>query len=261
MEAMFSAIVADLDGTIYRGDSPIPGAIETFEHLRDRGLDVCFFSNNPTRSRRAYAQRLREMGIQAAPSEILSAGTVTTAFLRRHHATDPIYVVGAPGLVALIEDAGLTLTETPERAEVLVSSWTDQFDYEQLERAYRAGQGETVFLGTDPDMLIPAAGGSLQPGSGAITHAIAGVLDRAPDRVLGKPSLEAVRMVRETLDCDLEDCLIVGDRLDTDIQLGERAGMSTAVVETGIAADLAETSEDPQPDHTLGSIGELPSLL
>lgn len=68
-------------------------------------------------------------------------------------------------------------------------------------------------------------------------------------------------MVRETLDSDLEDCLIVGDRLDTDIQLGERAGMSTAVVETGIAADRAETRVDPQPDHTLGSIGELPSLL
>jgi 4-nitrophenyl phosphatase len=258
---MYAGVVLDLDGTVYRGGSPIPGAPEAIQRLRDRGLSVLFFSNNPTKTRADYATRLREMGIEASEDEVLSAGTVTTEYLREHHTADPTYVLGAPGLYEQLEAADLTLTDDKEATEVLVTSWTDDFDYRAMTLAYRAGKDGATFLGTDPDRLVPASGDRMVPGSGAITNAVAGVLEREPDHVLGKPSEEAVRLAHEALGVPLSECLVVGDRLNTDLALGERAGMTTVLVRTGVTTDAHLETTDLSPDYVLDSLADLDTLF
>jgi HAD superfamily hydrolase (TIGR01450 family) len=252
--------IVDLDGTVYRGGSLLPGAAEGVERLRNAGLDVLFFSNNPIKDGTAYAASLTELGIPVSPEEACSAGVVTAAYLREHHADDAILLVGAAGLRDQFRAADLSLTADPDRADVLVASWTPEFDYDDMQAALDAIDEGTAFLGTDPDRTFPTEDGFV-PGSGAITGAVAAVVGRDPDAVLGKPSDAALEFALDRLGAPPEECLVVGDRLDTDLAMGDRAGMTTVLVLTGVAdrEDLADS--DVRPDYVIDRLGDVGSVL
>ncbi|WP_276261323.1 HAD-IIA family hydrolase [Haloglomus litoreum] len=256
----FEGVVLDLDGTVYRGGEPTPGAPEVIGRLRERGCQLLFCSNNPTKGRAAYVDRLAGMGIEATVDEVLSAGTVTTQYLREHHGEDLLYVIGSSGLREQFADADLRTTNDPEAGEVLVVSFYRGFDYDTLTEAYYAGRDGVPFVGSDPDVVIPTEEGMV-PGSGAIIGAVAGILERDPDHVLGKPSPEAVEMATDALGVPPNRCLMVGDRLDTDIAFGERAGMTTALVRTGVNDDADVAESDVTPDHVLDSIADVERLF
>ena len=257
---MIEGVVLDLDGTVYRGGDPIPGAAETVERLRGAGLGVVFCSNNPTEAPAEYVDRLAGMGIEADPEDIVPASTVTRDYLRRHHPDEPTYLVGAPSLAEYLREAGQRVVETPD-ASVFVASWDERFDYGEMRTALDCIDEETVFLGTDPDRTVPDESG-LMPGSGAVIAAVAGTVGRDPDRVLGKPSDEAADAVLDRLGLPADRCLVVGDRLDTDLAMGASRGMTTALVATGVT-DPATLGEDPvvDPDVVLDSIADLPGYL
>lgn len=257
----YRGAVLDLDGTVYRGSDPLPGAVEAIEQLRECGLDLLFFSNNPTKTRAAYVDRLARMGIETTVEEVLSAGTVTTDHLAAEHAADDIFLVGAPALREQFEAVGLSVVADAEAADVLVASWDSDFDYGTLTAGLRGLDEDTVFIGSDPDRVVPSGGGQLIPGSGAIIGALEAVADRAVDRVMGKPSPEAVEAARDALGHDLTECLVVGDRLDTDLALGDRAGMTTILVLTGITDREDIEDSDITPDHVVDSLADVPDLL
>jgi 4-nitrophenyl phosphatase len=256
----YEGVVLDLDGTVYRGDELVAGAAAALERLREAGASVCLFSNNPTKSREAYVERLAGLGVEAGVREVLSAGTVTTDHLVREHADDAVYVVGSSGLRAQLSTAGLTLTDDPHAGDVVVVSFYRGFDCDTMREGYEALKDGVPFLGSDPDVLVPTDDGMV-PGSGAVINAVAGVAGRDPDRVLGKPSPEAVEAALDALDAPGERCLVVGDRPGTDIALGEGMGAETALVLTGVTdrADVADV--DPRPDHVLDSLAEVDRLL
>ncbi len=258
----YRGAVLDLDGTVYRGTNPLPGAVEAIDSFRAADLSLLFFSNNPTETRRDYVERLGEMGIDIDVEEVLSAGTITTDYLATEHASDDLFLIGSPALREQFEAADLRLVADAEAADVLVASWDAEFDYGSLTAGLRAlHDDETTFIGSDPDRVVPSGGDSLIPGSGAIIGAIEATADRAVDRVMGKPSPEAVEAATDALELPPEDCLMVGDRLDTDIALGERAGMTTVLVLTGIT-DRADVEEsDFTPDHVVDSLADVPALL
>lgn len=258
----FRAAILDLDGTVYRGDEPIPGAVEGVQALRDAGLDLVFVSNNPTRTPASFARKLGSMGVEASPEEILTSGTVTVAYLAEAHPDAPIFVVGESGLREQFRTAGLELTAEPTRAEVVVVSYDRGFDYEKLTDALHAlADGDAAFVGTDPDRVIPAADGTVVPGSGAIVGSVAATTDREPDRVLGKPDPFTTERVLDRLGVRGEDCLLVGDRLDTDVEMGRRTGATTVLVLTGVSdRDDAANARRP-PDHVIASLADVESLL
>jgi 4-nitrophenyl phosphatase len=205
----------------------------------------------------AYESRFARAGFDVSADEILTAATATTSYLAETYGDVPYYLVGEEGLRELMVDAGLTLTSDPTDARVLVASIDRDFDYDRLADAMRALRDETVaFVGTDPDMVIPTANGDI-PGSGAVIHAIAGVAGRDPDIVLGKPSAPTQALVRSRLGLDPADCLVVGDRLDTDIALGARAGMTTALVTTGVTDTASLDDATYEPDYVIDSLAEL----
>jgi 4-nitrophenyl phosphatase len=257
----YRGVVLDVDGTVVRGDEPIPGAAEGLDRLERAGLRRLFVSNNPTKRPPAYAERLRRAGFDAHPEEIVTAGTITTTYLDDHHADDALFVVGEDALVEQLRDAGLAVVTDEADADTVIVSIDRAFDYDRLCAALRACDDEDVTLvGTDPDMVIPAAEGDL-PGSGAIINAVAGVVGRDPDVMLGKPSKPARRIVHERLGLPPGDCLVVGDRLDTDIALGERAGMTTALVRTGVTDDRNLERSGVRPDYVLDSLADVGSVL
>lgn len=258
----YRGAVIDLDGTVYRGQEPLPGAPAAVDALRAAGLFLLFLSNNPTKTRTAYVDRLGGMGIETDASEILSAGTVTTEFLAAEHADDELFVIGSDGLREQLAAAGLHEIDDPAAAEVLVVSWDVEFDYHDMTAGYRAlADGETAFVGSDPDRVVPTGDGEMIPGSGAIINAVAGVAEREPDRVLGKPSPEAIDAAETALGIPPEDCVLVGDRLDTDIAMGERAGMTTVLVLTGVTTRDDVEAADVSPDYVCESLADVPALL
>ena len=256
----FSGAVIDVDGTVVRGDDPIPGAPEGYRRIREADIDTLFVSNNPTKAPPAYVDRLGSAGYDVGADRVITAGTVTTEYLRRHHGDDELLCIGATGLLDQFADAGLSTTEDVDAADALVASIDYEFDYDDLCAALWALDRGIPFIGTDPDIVIPAPERDV-PGSGAVIRSIAAVAERDPDIVLGKPSEPAIEMIRERLPHPPEECLVVGDRLDTDIELGARAGMTTVLVLSGVTDEATLARSDVEPDHVIDHLGEIGRVI
>ncbi|MEF8819292.1 MAG: HAD-IIA family hydrolase [Haloferacaceae archaeon] len=256
-------VVLDVDGTVLRGSSLVPGARAGLDALAAADTRRLFVSNNPTKAPDAYAERLRAAGVDADADGVVTSGTTTVAYLCEHHPEARALVVGEDGLREQIRTAGLTVVDgeaSADAVDVVVASIDRDLSYDDLSAALWALQDGAALVGTDPDRTIPTEGRDL-PGSGAVVGAVSHVADRTPDAVLGKPSETARRIVRERLGLPPEDCLVVGDRLDTDVALGARAGMETALVLTGVATRADAERADPAPDHVLESLADVAGLL
>jgi 4-nitrophenyl phosphatase len=265
--------VIDLDGTVYRGGRLLDGAREGVAALRERGIDCLFVTNNPTRSPEAYAERLGSLGLDVDPEQVCSAGSLTATYLAEHHADDDVFLVGSPGLREMVADAGVRCTADPDAADVLVTSHSYDFDYDDLTAGLWALEDAAAFIGTDPDLTYPGEDGRDRPGSGAITSAVGTVAGRDPDHVLGKPSPETLEIVRERLGHPLDRCLVVGDRPDTDVALGKRGGMRTALVLSGTTrrADVDLDGDTPRlvdpaapdlhPDAVVDGLGSIEAVV
>ena len=256
----YRGVILDVDGTVVRGDTQLPGAADALDSLADAGLRRLFLSNNPTKPPAAYVDRFDRAGLAVDADEVMTSGTVTVEYLREFHARDDLFLVGEAGFRTQLDDADLTVVDDPDAAEAVVVSIDRDFHYDHMTRALRALDGGVPFLGTDPDVTIPTDRG-LIPGSGAIIRAVAGVVGRDPDRVLGKPDEYARTLALDNLGVDPADCLVVGDRLDTDIALGARAGMTTVLVRTGVTDEAALANSAIEPDYVLDSIAAIDSVL
>ncbi|MDZ5809900.1 HAD-IIA family hydrolase [Halorubrum sp. AD140] len=256
----FRGAVLDVDGTVVRGNEPIPGAPAGYRRLRELGIETLFVSNNPTKPPSAYVDRLGAAGYDVHVDGVFTAGTVTTRYLRAHHADDELLCIGSPGLFDQFAAADLATTDDVDAADALVASIDREFDYGDLCTALWTLERGVPFIGTDPDVVIPAPERDV-PGSGAVINAVAGVAEREPDVVLGKPSDTAIEMVRERLPYPPERCLVVGDRLNTDIALGERAGMTTVLVRSGVTDDDRLAAAGVTPDYVLDDLGDIDRVV
>lgn len=260
MGVTYRGAVVDLDGTVLRGGELLPGAREGVAALREHVESVLFVTNNPTLPASDHASRMRDLGIEARADDVLTSADATVAYLREHHADEPAFAIVESSIVDQFRDAALPLTDDPDAAGVVVAGYDRDFHYRDLQAALDAMDGDTAFVGTDPDRTIPGSDG-LEPGSGAIVHAVAGVTEREPDAVLGKPSETTARLAADRIGVPAGECLLVGDRLETDVAMGERVGMTTVLVRTGVDGDEAVAASDVQPDHVLDSLGDIGTLF
>ena len=246
-----AGVIFDIDGTVLRGTEPLPGAVDAIAACRDADIPVRFVTNNPTQPAATYVERFATAGMSVSADEVITAGAATVQLLNEQHADAAVGLVGAESLRAQLSAAGVDVRPLTDRVGVLVVSIDHEFTYQTLVRAQRLLADVSVrFIGTDPDMIIPATDGA-RPGSGAIINAVAGVAGRGPDAICGKPSAMMQAMVLESLEASPSSLLVVGDRLDTDIALGARAGMQTVHVTTGVDS---EAPDGVTPDHKVDSL-------
>lgn len=253
--------IVDLDGTVYRGGELLDGTREGIEALRSAGLNLFFLSNNPIKDGDQYVRRLRNMGLDVEDGEAYSAGVVTTEYLVENHSTDEIFLIGHDGLRDQFLNANLSVTDDPDAAEVVIASWTPEFDFADMQDALDASDGEIAFYGTDPDRTMPLKKDSLAPGSGAIIGSVAAAMGMEPEKILGKPSDAALQAALDRLQVDPSECLIVGDRLDTDLRMGSDAGMTTVLVLTGVSDREDIVDSDVDPDYVIENLGEIQTVL
>lgn len=231
---MYDAYLFDLDGTIYLGDKLLPGAAETLAGLRAAGRRVIFLSNNPTKTRQQYITKLTGLGIPATLENIVNSSFVMVQWLLREAPTARLFVVGEEPLKHDLREAGFQLTEKADEIDIVVASFDRTFEYRKLQIAYDAIGAGARLVATNPDRYCPTPTGG-EPDCAAIIAAIEACTGAKCDPIVGKPSPIMVSMITSFLGLPPDRCMMVGDRLETDIKMGIDAGMATCLVLTGDA--------------------------
>jgi arabinose operon protein AraL len=254
------AAIFDLDGTVYRGSESLPGAVQAIDYLRENDIEVLFLSNNPTRKRIAYVSKLSQMGIQTEEDKIITSSWVTARHLSENESGSPTFVVGESALRDELHEAGITLTDDPSEAEILLVSLDRSFDYDVLDKAAKALDSETLFVATNPDKTWPVEDGEI-PDTWGMVGAIRGVTGRSVDRVIGKPSTRMVEAAIHQLGVSPESCMLIGDRIQTDIKMASRSGMIPILVLTGATAYEDVSEKKIEEMEILESLSEIPDLI
>jgi len=259
-----SGALVDLDGTVYLGDELIPGTDEGIAAMRTAGIEPVFLSNNATKRPAQYREKLASFGIEVPRRRVCNSAAIAAAYLAREHPDDGVYVIGERALRAELEAAGLELVDRPQATDTVLASLAFGFDYETLQDVLDADRlgdaGEPVLYATNPDRTCPVEDGEI-PDCGAVIGAIEGLLGRPTDRVLGKPSPIAIDVALDRLGLAPEECVMIGDRLETDIRMGDRAGMQTVLVRTGVTTDADLAKSDVRPDRVLDSLADVGVLF
>lgn len=255
----FDAAILDLDGTVYRGDRLVAGAADGVERIRAAGVKVLFLSNKAIERRQDYSEKLSRLGVPATTSDVINSGWVTAEHVAEHHPGREAFVIGEQPLVEELHRAGVAATrDTP--GDLLVASMDRSFTYEKLDLALKTLEGGAPFLATNPDRTCPTADGAIPDAAGMI-GAVEGVTGRQVDEVLGKPSRTMVETALGKVDAAASDCLMVGDRLETDIAMGERAGMTTVLVRSGVTDEEDLAAASVEPDHVVDTLGGIEEVL
>jgi 4-nitrophenyl phosphatase len=240
--------VFDLDGVIYRGDEPQPHASETVRELKRRGRRVFFLTNNSSQSREDYQVKLAGMGISARRDDIMTSAHATALYLLENaEPGERVYVVGEAGLARELDAAGIDVVRDGYSGEVeyVVVGLDRRFNYDKLVRAQQAILAGAKFVATNRDATFPMEGGALMPGGGAIVSAIETASGVRPV-LIGKPETYALQKLLELAGSAPGSAVIVGDRLDTDILVGNRLGMHTVLVLTGVSDARAAAAVAPE---------------
>ena len=249
----------DLDGVVYTGQQVIPGAREFFAWLRQSSARFLLITNNSSRGPEQFALRLGRMGIHVAPVEILTSAEATGEFLVGNApAASRVFVIGEQGLHSALEARGFQLVDDEDAAYVVVGL-DRQFDYRKLTIAIRAVLNGAHFIGSNPDVTLPDAAGIL-PGAGSVQAAIRAATGVEPT-IIGKPEPTMLSYGLRRLGCAPHEVAVIGDRLDTDIIGGRRAGLVTILVLTGISSEDDLTRSSVQPDYVVRDLFALVRML
>jgi 4-nitrophenyl phosphatase len=258
--------VFDLDGVMYLGDTPIPFATEAVMRLRQAGHQVFFLTNNSGRTRADYVEKLSLVNGLQVPEEAIFTSAYGTALYLKHRGAEgkTVFVIGEPGLAAeLRASGGLIPITQPDSVDIhdidyVVVGIDRQFTYDKLRFAHAAiTRGHAQFIATNRDSTFPMEVGEI-PGGGSLVAALATATGREPVTI-GKPETHAYEAILETAQVTTADSVMIGDRLDTDIAVGRRAGAHTLLVLTGVTSSEKAYSAPPEwrPDMIIGDLREL----
>jgi len=226
----------DLDGTLVREGTALPGARELLLWLEASRIPFAVLTNNSTRHPREVQARLESLGMPVPPGRIVASNTVLAAYAREKGWGERVFVVGEAGLREALEEEGFVLVE--EDADFVAVGLARSATYADLGRAYALIERGAIFAATNRDRRFPREDGSFSPGSGAILaflEASTGV----EALVVGKPHEPMYHVALRAMGGECRPCVLVGDNLITDGLFGRRFGMRTYIVGTGVTPPSA----------------------
>jgi len=251
---------------MYLGDTPIPHASEAVSRLVNAGKAVYFLTNNSGRTRASYQEKLRVVnGLDIPVDRIFTSAYATALYLQQPGGpTRSAFVIGEAGLAQELRDIGrLEVFTTPDSAPIndidyIVVGIDRQFSYDKLRFAHAAiTRGHAQFIATNRDATFPMEVGEI-PGGGSLVAAVATATSREPITI-GKPEPHAYEAILRSAGVSAAESTMVGDRLDTDIAVGKRAGARTVLVLTGVTSREAASSapDEWRPDQIIGDLRDL----
>lgn len=248
------ALILDLDGVLWRGDQPIGDINQVFTRIDSLGLKVICATNNSTGTPAQYSEKIASMGAVVSPDLILNSAVAAAIYLKQNHPEGgPVYLIGETGLITAFENHGFWHSDREPLA--VVAGMDRQITYEKLAAATHWIRRGVPFIGTNADKTFPLPDG-LAPGAGSILAAIEAASDVQPT-IIGKPSPFMYQVAMKLTGTTPEETLAVGDRLETDILGGQRAGMRTALVLSGVSTHEQLKSWPNPPDLVASDLTEL----
>jgi HAD superfamily hydrolase (TIGR01450 family) len=255
---LYDVALLDLDGVVYLGDVAVPGAVEALADAERLGLKRVFITNNASRTPDAIASQLLGLGIPADADDIVTSAQAAAG--RLVELLPPgarVLVVGGTGLVDAVQRRGLTPVDSADDGPAaVVQGFSPTVTWQMLMEACVAVRAGVPWIVTNADATVPTARGE-GPGNGALVDVVRAATGRAPDEVTGKPFAPIMRQAGARLHADRP--LVVGDRLDTDIEAARSAGMDSLLVLTGVSTvtDLLDCPPERRPTYVAPGLGGL----
>lgn len=252
----YDQFILDLDGCVWIGDQPTPGAVEAVEALREAGKEVAYATNDPRSGTEDYVARLWKIGLKASLRDVVTVGGAVQHLLAETRSGRTAFVVGTAALRRHVTDAGLRVlndTDLASRAEVVVVGGTEDLTYDDLRYASLAVRRGADFLATARDPTYPQPDG-LWPGTGAILAAVEVASGRSAE-IVGKPEPQLLLTALDRL--GEGRTLVVGDRVDTDLTAAAAAELDAALVLSGGTPREALNGFKPEPVAVTETLAEL----
>lgn len=257
----YDAYIFDMDGTIYLGDHLLPGAKRLIEELRRRDIPVRFLSNNPTKDPHLYVDKLERLDIPTPLEDIANTVVTMTRWLKNHHPDKTVFPIAEQPLIDALQDAGIKISDDPEKIDIVIASYDRTFDYRKLQIAFDAiwFHKRAILVATNPDRYCPFPGGRGEPDCAAIIAAIEACTQTKCQVITGKPEPVMLEVAIEGLDVNPRNCMMVGDRLYTDIEMAKKTGMFSAMPLTGDSTmeEALALPKEHQPDFLLDRVDRL----
>ncbi|MEZ0492823.1 HAD-IIA family hydrolase [Kineococcus sp. TBRC 1896] len=253
-------LLLDLDGVVYVGPDAVPHAPEALRGAVDAGHRLGFITNNASRPPATVAAHLRDLGVPAADEDVVNSAQAAADHLARElPAGSPVLLVGTTGLREALTGAGLRPTEDRHEAVAVVQGFSPDLGWQQLAEATHAVRSGVPWVATNLDATVPTPGGPA-PGNGLLVDLVARAAGRGPDVVCGKP--ERALFDAAVARLGARRALVVGDRLDTDLQGARTAGLDGLLVLTGVTGvrELLAAAAHERPTHVgrdLRSLGDV----
>ncbi|MDQ3654937.1 MAG: HAD-IIA family hydrolase [Chloroflexota bacterium] len=259
---LYKGYIFDLDGTIYLGDELLTGAAATIAQLRELDRRVLFLSNNPTKAPAAYVAKLKKLGIAVTIDDVLNTIDTMTDWLLRFHPRATVFPIAEAPLIDTLRAAGIRMSDDPAEIDIVIASYDRTFDYRKLQIAFDAisVHKRARLVATNPDRYCPFPNGRGEPDAGAIIGAIEGCTGVKCEQNVGKPDPFMLKTAFNRLGLHAHECVMVGDRLTTDIRMAIDAAMASALVLTGETTPEMLAAQPPQ-NHPTFVLDHLDQLL
>jgi 4-nitrophenyl phosphatase len=250
-------LILDMDGVLYQGNEPIGDLPRLFAGIKDQGLQVIMATNNAIRNTDEHLAKMKSFGVDLEPWQIINSIQVVVAILK-HKFPDggPVYGVVSPSTMTAIEDAGFYNDE--KNAKAVIAGLDRFLTYEKLETATLLIRSGAFYIGTNPDASFPTPRGLL-PGAGSVIAAVTTASGTQP-LFAGKPEPAMYEICMERLGSTPLSTLAIGDRLDTDILGGTRAGCRTGLVMSGVTTSAELAAWEPKPDLVADDLWQMLSI-
>ncbi len=247
----------DMDGTVYLGEKLLPGAQRFLDLLKEKNIQHLFLTNNSSRHARQYAGKLQRLGIDAREESIFTSGAATAIYLKGEKPGARLYVVGTDDLIEEMASSGFIVTE--EKIDAVVLGFDTTLTYEKLVKLCDFVRSGKPYIATHPDINCPTEHGFI-PDIGSVIALVRSSTGREPDVIIGKPNKPIVDAIVEKISVPVNQIAMVGDRLYTDIAMGN-TGITTVLVLSG-ETRLEDIAGSPfKPDYIVQDLAELAVLL
>jgi HAD superfamily hydrolase (TIGR01457 family) len=248
----------DMDGTFNLGDQLIDGSLRFIQTLDQLGKDYLFVTNNSSKHRGQYAEKITRLGLPITDDKVFTSGEATAIYLQNRFQAAPLYVVGTPALEEEFRQHGFQLDE--EHPQLVVLGFDTTLTYQKLWKLCDFVRAGLPYIATHPDFNCPTETGFM-PDIGAMIAFVHASTDREPDLVVGKPNRMIIDAVAEKLGLKIEEMAMVGDRLYTDIALGQTSGITTCLVLSG-ETHLEDLKDSPhQPTYCFDDLAAIADWL
>ena len=248
----------DMDGTFNLGNELIDGSLYFIETLNELGKDYLFLTNNSSQHRRLYAEKITRLGLPISEEKVFTSGEATALYLQQEHPSLSVYLVGTPALEEEFRQHGFQLEE--ENPQLVVLGFDTTLTYKKLWKLCDFVRAGLPFIATHPDFNCPTATGYM-PDIGAMIAFVRAATGREPDLVVGKPNRMIIDAVARKYGLRIEEMAMVGDRLYTDIALGQTSGITTCLVWSGETHPEDLTVSPFQPTYTFTNLGAIADWL